>query len=242
MKTIYLMLLAGLIFSTAGAQSSFSGKILDWDMGEALIVKPDFMGNSNEPERQGLINADGSFNIPLVEISDFNTDEQSDPEGQWSSRRLNLNEAFTCYSGDLQYENAAQPVANLSTMGVFELSDSSGRENIGFFMPVSSKEFASYFSSFGQENAVNGYTLDYYYVSQPAKISGSCSIESYVHSGENYIGTTHYELDLKPGWNLIKYEVVDLFTDKDGRAYAKDVKYASLDALPSDASFVFIKN
>lgn len=66
-------------------------------------------------------------------------------------------------------------------------------------------------------------------------------MDSYPVNGDQmYTRNTSYNLDLKPGWNLIKYEISEIFTDEGGKTYPVRESYTSISELPSDLQYVFL--
>ena len=65
-------------------------------------------------------------------------------------------------------------------------------------------------------------------------------MESYaLNQEESYMAKNIYELDFKPGWNIVKYEVLELFEDRDGKTYASMALWKTLDELPSDVQYIY---
>ena len=93
----------------------------------------------------------------------------------------------------------------------------------------------------GGFNFQEGYILDWIFVDEAGSVKGSCSTDSYaVNQEENFSRQVSYNLSLKPGWNLIKYEISKLFTDREGKTYPMDESYSSLSRTPEDFMFVFV--
>jgi hypothetical protein len=112
----------------------------------------------------------------------------------------------------------------------------------GYVMMTSSREFAEVLMSYGQENAVKGYVLDWYYFEDDVSVTGSCDIESYTMTQKEedvYVQKTNYDLQLKKGWNIVKYEYADLYEDSSGKIYPKVINYETIDAIPEETGFYF---
>lgn len=243
MKTFFSIVLLFCIIN-GFAQNNFSGKLEGWNGEEALIIKPDFMGNS-QIEKYGLVKPDGSFNIDLDVVTQLNLKDAETPEdavGNWVGRQANLNEAFSCFGGELQFKNAEQAVYKLSTMGSYYLSSMNDTRDLGYFMSANSLEFVQGFSSFGEKPYPTGFMIDYYYVAEPAKVNGECAVETYTISGELYLNLTKYKLDLKPGWNIVKFEVAEIFTDNTGMTHPAKINFVTEEILPQDAKHFYFRD
>ena len=54
--------------------------------------------------------------------------------------------------------------------------------------------------------------------------------------------TTAYQLEFKKGWNLVQYEIAEIFTDKDGLTYALKTNYKTLDKLPEAIQYFYFED
>ena len=239
-RKIISILAAHLFGCAVFAQGSIDGTLADWTYGSAEVYT-----GLMTPMNVGSINDAGSFEILLkpdylAEIQKQMEEENSDPDRKWSSSMMTIAESFNCYSDGVSFENGDQPLSSLSTMGFFMLASMEKQQRFGDMMPASSQEFVAAFRNLGSYTFKEGYSLDWYYVDEAAGVKGSCTVNSGTLSGEMYDRTVHYDLDFKKGWNLVKYEVAKIFTDKDGKTYIENDHYTTISELPSDLKFVFI--
>lgn len=110
-------------------------------------------------------------------------------------------------------------------------------------MMVNHKEFAETYRSYGQYNAKPGYFLDWFYFAEPSSVIGECTTESYaVNQEETYKAITDYQLDFKAGWNLVQYEISEIFTDKEGLTYALKTNYKTLEKLPEGVQYIYFED
>ncbi len=140
----------------------------------------------------------------------------------------------------MEIVNGEEPVINVANFGNYGLGNLAERKMYGSFMIASNQEFASAFNAFGQYETKKGYYLDWYYFENAAAVNGECSMESYaLNQEESYMAKNIYELNFKPGWNIVKYEVLELFEDRDGKTYASMALWKTLDELPSDVQYIY---
>jgi len=240
-NTIVSCLLLFIISSSALSQESFRGKLENYDKGKADIVTG-MMGFIEV----GEITPDGTFIIPLPE--DFLQQMQTQIEKEnaesknWSSKMLSLKEAFSCSGDSMEYMNADQPVAKLFTMGTLSIVDVGKKKFYGNMMVASSREFSEAINSFGKKTYHTGYYLDWFFVKKPALVKGSCGIKSFTGNGqESFQKAITYDLDLKPGWNLVKYEIEKIFTGENDKTFIQEFSYKTLDKLPNEVTYQFFK-
>ena len=230
-----------LLFSvTLNAQEAVSGTIPGWTLGKGEVVT-----GLREPIVVGSVDEEGTFVIPLrpdfMETLKIQVDSD-DPEksGGWKSSLLSLRQVFSCYGEKLEVGNGNQPVTTMSSMGVFNLVNMSEKRRLGYLIASSSQDFARGLMDMGAFAFKKGYFLDWIYIDESGSVSGSCSTESYaVNQEEKYSRTTHYNISMKPGWNLVKYEILDLFSDRDGKTYPSEERFVSLEELPPDMEYIF---
>lgn len=237
----FTTLLLAQIFSFAlVAQGSFEGTIPDWDRGSGDV----FTGLMT-PSIIGTIDDKGTFKVPLKpdylnEVQKQMEAENADESRKWKSSLMTLEEAYNCYEGTVEVSNGDQPFTSLSVMGFFMLASWEKQERFGDMMPASSAEFVAAFRDPGSYTFKEGYSLDWYYVDEAGSVKGTCTLNSGTLSGAMYDRTVHYDLDLKKGWNLVKYEVEKVFADTDGKTYIEKDHYTTIAEWPSGVEFVFI--
>jgi hypothetical protein len=223
------------------SQETIQGTLPDWSLGSGEVVS-----GLREPVVVGSVDEDGTFTIPLR--SDFLATikaqvEAEDPEkgGGWRSSLLTLRQVFSCYGENIEVVNGGQPVTRMTSMGVFNVVNMAEKKRLGYMIATSSEDFAGGLMELGAFNFKKGYFVDWLYIEEAGSVKGSCTTESYaVNQEENYSRTTHYEISLQPGWNLIKYEILDLFTDRDGKTYPMEERFVSLTEAPADMKFIFM--
>lgn len=244
-QTLKIILASCLLYFSidARAQDEFSGQIEGW----VPAVDAQVIAGMRVPYEIGKITADGSFSIPLE--SDFleQTQKRMEAENQgdskWTASLMSLEKAFSCMSGDLQMSGASQPMVKLSSFGGFSLANISEKKMYGAFMMVDSEAFAKAFLATGEFRTQPGYYLDWFFFEEAATVQGDCTIDSYaVNQKEVFEKTTRFNLDFKPGWNLVSYAVESVFTDQEGKTYPQVIQWETLEELPGDVKFLYLTN
>lgn len=224
------------------AQTSVTGTISGWEHGSADIVT-----GMQSPIAIGTVMDDGSLTLNLTpEFSEQTMkgiDEFNKNSEEWKASVMTLERAFACYGDSLEVTNGNVPIIKLSNFGGYDLADLNEKKIFGSFMVVNNKEFAQAYRSYGQYNDTPGYFLDWFYFAEPSSVIGACTTESYaVNQEETYTATTEYQLDFKAGWNLVQYEVTDIFTDKEGLTYALKINYKTLGKLPEGVQYIYFED
>ncbi|MGB5437618.1 MAG: hypothetical protein WBM98_17115 [Maribacter sp.] len=242
MKKLLFSALALVSINLILAQNSVTGTISGWQHSSADIVT-----GMQSPIAIGTVKDDGSFTLNLTpEFSDQtmkSIDEFNKNSEEWKTSVMTLEKAFTCYGDSLAVTNGNVPVIKLSNFGGYDLADPIEKKIHGSFMMVNTKGFAETYRSYGQYNAIPGYFLDWFYFAEPSSVFGECTTESYaVNQEETYKAITEYQLEFKAGWNLVQYEIAEIFTDKEGLTYALRTNYKTLDKLPEGVQYIYFED
>jgi len=219
------------------AQESFSGIVENWNYGSAKI-----MGDNKTVV--GNIDGKGAFNIPLKTAFLQELKKQREKEMPYMPDGLmgipTLSNLFSCLGTALEVQNTNQAVGQLSLSNTYALKKTTkDRFSIATMVASSSQEFAKYRAYRGQITAVKGYSVDYYYVAEPAVINGKC--ERNRRYGKDKVQTTkNYKLNFKKGWNLVLFEIEDVFTDTAGNTHPKIINYKTIDKMPENLRYNII--
>jgi hypothetical protein len=227
--------------SLCTAQEAIQGVIPGWNFGEGDVIT-----GFQAPRKIGTVTAAGKFTIPLTpnfiqkrkeEIDENRTVSAADR----TSPFMDLDRVFRRRGGSIVLENAIQPVGSLSNVGVYGIGNMEGQKLHGLLVAASSETFAESVMSMPSFAFTPGFLIDWYYVDKAATIKGVTTEESLgVDQSETFINTMEYDLQFQPGWNMVKYEILSVFEDGDGRTYPREERYVSLISLPEDFEFVFI--
>ncbi len=223
------------------AQEAIQGVIPEWNFGEGDVIT-----GFREPIKIGTVSPEGNFTIPLtpnfIEKRKKEIDENRPvSSADKTSPFMDLDRVFRRRGGSIVLENAIQPVGSLSNVGVYGIGNMEGQELYGLLVAASSEAFAESVMSMPSFEFTPGFLIDWYYVDKAATIKGVTTEESLgVDQTETFTNTMEYDLEFHPGWNMVKYEILSVFEDRDGRTYPREERYVSLKSLPEDFEFVFI--
>jgi hypothetical protein len=149
---------------------------------------------------------------------------------------------YSCNDGDIIYNNENMELGGFGTIGGYNIANVEEKQMYGVVLPADSKEFAEWEMSFGQNNAVLGYTISFVYAEEDASAVGTCLTNSFTKVTTSYKKTTNYNVQLTKGWNIVKYSIDELYEDKEGNLYPMVVSYNTLDNIPEDIEWHFIKD
>jgi len=237
------MLVASILLGLTGyAQESISGTISNHNPNEKLIVSYDLI--SKKTEQLGTIDADGHFNIPLDENYLTTIKEKAEsakakaPEG-WEMKMNTVASTFQCLGSETDYKNGETIVAGMPTPEVTNLA---GESVHAMLYAVSNADIANWLYSYGQKNCAKGYYLQYLFVEEEASAKAECTMPTYTgNDDENYNNVTILNLELQKGWNIIKYDITEVFTDKNGKTAPSKTEISRIDSIPDDLQWVIVK-
>jgi hypothetical protein len=241
MKYIYAIIGTFFFMSIATGQEAIEGQVTDYTNGKAEIV-----GGIRTPIPIGTINEDGTFIIPLDKsykdqlIASIETHNES--RSDWKTTLPSVERSYgNCTTGSISIEGGDQIMIGIGTFGMFSVANIEEQKLYGKIMFASDQEFAEAFISFGQFKANEGYQLDWLYFEEEASVKGSCSLEFLPNDEEKFNQVSDYDLEFKPGWNLVKYEILEVFTDRDGKQYIQHERSTVIDEVPEDVQICFIR-
>lgn len=223
------------------SQEIFEGKIKGYDGKTADIIT-----GMAEPIKIGEIDADGYFSIPLNDdfINQLKSSVQAESDDdQWSVSLMTLDRAFgNCNNETVKISNGDQPLIKLSLFNAFDIVNLEEKHRYGSFMATSSREYAEAIGNYEHGNDQVGYFIDWYYFEEPAKVSGSCVVKSYTLTQKEddlYEQVTNYDLEFDAGWNLVKFGNTELYEDSQGKKYAKEKIYQTINKMPKGIGFIY---
>lgn len=213
-------------------------KFANWSFGEADIVMTGLTKYQNDPgnkKKIGSVKADGSFDIQLpakvVKHSGIKDD-------RW------LGCGYFGGKGKIDYSNSNTGVM-IGYISI-EIND----QLIGRLYMASDIELIDKWNPLQYHyHDIPGYRLEWFYASGETSANGRCVKENRYGEGKDFDITTVYDVQLKPGWNLVKREFNGprIFVDwGDGEnnkhSYYKEEKITVVNELPGDAKWVFRKS
>lgn len=197
------------------------------------------------PEIVGSFDAQGNVEIPLKpdmlsEVKKKIEEANKESSDGWKASLPTLGDRFSCFGEELEVVGADQPVSGLGGPMGFLLVNMDEKKRYGYLYIASSADFVE---SLVPYKFKPGYYLEWHYLDGEGSVKGSCNVESYaVNQKDLYTKTTTYDLDFKKGWNLVKYEINEVYTDGEGNSYPMQDSYTTMAAMPEGIEFVFIED
>ncbi len=228
------------------AQKKIKGKLSEYTGQEA-----DIMVGLMELKVIGSISENGSFQItpPGNYLEEMTASMENNQQGGFTVSMRMVEDAFgNCENSTVEIENGDQPLLNLSTQNSFVIGKFNSPQDLdeyGYMALSNDRDFAFAILSYQQGSASKGYVLDWYYFEEPASVKGVCKLKSYTHTQREedlFEQVIDYDLDFKKGWNLVRYEYADIYTDSANKTYASKINYHTLKKMPKEASFYFFQD
>ncbi len=225
------------------AQLFIEGKIENWINGKAMLAYADFI--TDNIESWGTIDANGVLDMQL-EYDYLETFKKKAAEAQkdapkgWTMSFKTIGDSFACsgFENPLEYNNQDAILFAVPTLSVMSKD---GKTEYGYLFTVSDASIAKWLYSYGDDNPTTGYYLEWIYVEKEATVSGICEMSTYTGNGEeSYNDIKIYNLSLKEGWNMIKYEITDVFNSASGKVFPLKTTVSVINFLPEDLQWVVI--
>ncbi len=242
------------------AQNSIIGTIENYANNEGLIMSYDLI--TRDRISFGTIDNEGKFTIPLKE--DYlemmlkkakEVEEKAPSDGEISLKKVAS--TFMCdfnnesieylddgtekvtYTGSNQKNEIIYESGEAIIMGIPDLFITDKNKVSRILYAVSDPEIANWLFYYGDNVIVKGSYLQWFFVEGEASAKGVCVIPTYTGNGdENYMNVTNINLKLKKGWNIIKYNITEIFTDVNDKTYAAKTEISTLTELPKDLKWV----
>ncbi|MGX1024206.1 hypothetical protein [Psychroflexus sp. MBR-150] len=226
---------------TCQAQEAISGSISNYTGGEKLIAFYDMI--SKETMEIGTIDEEGNFSIPLdenylktIKLKAENAKAKA-PEG-WEIEFKTVATTFECSGLMVEYENGEALVVGMPDLEV-KAKNAEWDESVMY--AVSNPEIANWLYSYGEKNSAKGYYLQWFFVEEPASAKAECLWQTSVSTGETYNNKTIINLELQKGWNIIKYNIAEVFTDANGKITPSKTEISRIDRIPDNIQWVVVK-
>ncbi|WP_124980809.1 hypothetical protein [Nonlabens xiamenensis] len=191
------------------------------------------LGYFVDPIYTGDLEPGGKFKIVLPKdfgkltqeaFADYNRSEEAQYE-------LNLSTAIETFpdAGDLNFVNKQARLAFAGKYYRFEVVDPSG--NLAYLSPASSQDFLEFVIGKPDASPLTGHHYYFIYALEAFSIKGTDTYLSLYEDGseESYKRTDEYQLDIQLGWNIIKYEVMELSENNLGSQNVGKSKTISVD-------------
>lgn len=224
------------------AQGALSGIISDYTDGKGLIISHDIV--TGDKYTWGTIDDDGIITVPLSatyldEIKEMAAKAQKKAPKGFTLKLPTVEDTFTCRYPDVKFENPNYLVSGLPDL---ILTDKKKKAENGRIYAVNNPLIANWLHHDQKGNIGLGYYLMFYFAEDKASAIGTCTITNYTGIGEeNYDKFTLYDLQLEKGWNIVQYEIEEVFESKSGGVFPKVIKVTKLKNLPDDLIWVRVK-
>jgi len=228
----------------SSAQLSLSVKIGNCSYSTSAEVVLPF----GDPILIGSINENGQVHIHLTEKHGEEIQLMLEEEGQSDSQIKRsiptVAEQFICGRDALTVVNGTTKIYKANFDGALYVVYLSDKQLIGKIRLSSSEQFSDTYYNYNmlRRNLKPGYIIDFYYVESDASVIGTCEQVSYTIDMERkFIQTYDYHIKLKKGWNLVKTEIKDVYTDLEGNKQPLHVVQTTISEVPETANFHFTK-
>jgi hypothetical protein len=149
-------------------------------------------------------------------------------------------ESFQNTNG-LDFIGAETPAALAGKYYGFEVLRNA--EPVTALFPASTASFMEHLLHPDEHPAEKGWFYYFVYINEPVILKGTHNFTSLFsnESDESYECSWTYDLDMKPGWNIIKQEVTDLIESKETKYTADSrVRVATVESIPSTLNWISI--
>ncbi len=239
-KRLYILcaLLAGL-FTTA--QGTYKGALENWGHGQAQIILP-----TDPPVVIGTVEADGSVALTLGEelaARITGSREAADDNSGIRLVRQSVERTFFCRGDEVVTANGDLLLERATTRGGFYMGNLEEEELFGQLRLTSSRAFGESFFELGKKDFVPGHYIEFYFAEENASVHGTCKTPTYTLDGKDVFDIIHeYAIDLKKGWNLVRMEVAETYTDQEGHVRPLKMVMKTVGEVPRDTQFLFTAN
>ncbi len=259
-NNIMVFVASVLIFMSCQAQNSISGTIDNYTNNEGALTFYDFITGGQTAF--GTIDNEGGFNIPLKEdflevmLSNAKKAQEKAPSGREIMFKT-VATTFICdfnnesieylddgtekvtYVGSNKKNEIVYVKGEAIISGIPDLNLTDKKKVSSILYAVSEPKIANWLYTYGQDELVKGYYLQWYFVENEASAVGECVIPTYTGNGdENYSNATVVNLQLQKGWNIIKYNISEVFIAENGKTYASKTEISRLADLPDEVKWI----
>ncbi len=248
MKKTILIIIAffTIAIGNSYAQLNISGDIQNWSNGEAIVVSSDMI--SGDMEIWGKVSAAGEVSIDLEFdflsiLKEKAAEAQKNAPQGWSLNFKTVETSYGCQTSDedgstpFEYKGGESIISGVPELIV---GDNAKNEPYGVLYFANNETIANWLHSYGQEKASTGYYLSWMFVEKEASAKGSCVVPTMTMSGQEFNDITETDLDFEEGWNMVKYEVSEVFTASDGMVYPSRTTISLVKFIPEDLQWIVL--
>lgn len=251
----------GMLFNIGSyAQNSIIGTLENYTNNEGLIMSYDLI--TRDRISYGTIDNEGEFTIPLKEdyLEMMLKKAKEVEEKALSNGKISLNTMASTFICDFNNENkeylddGTEKVTYTGSNKKNEIIYKNGEAIImripdlfitdknkvsSILYAVSDPEIANWLFYYGDNIIVKGSYLQWFFVEGEVSAIGVCVIPTYTgNNEENYMNVTNINLKLQKGWNIIKYNITEIFTDVNNKTYASKTEISNVTEIPNDVKWV----
>ena len=260
LKNSIALLLIGLV---SYGQNSIKGNVENWSKEEATVTENNFW--TGDKKTLSTIDKAGNFIIPL-DPDYFNTvkkrmeEEEKDIPRGGEIKYHRVNTVFECSSESFGNKNITEKVNDslsvihyprynennkttftnaetiVSKLPLLYLTDKNGNSN-SLLYAASNPELAKWSYWLHSGDVKKGYCLEWIFVDNNATVKGACVIPTFSDGEVDITNTNITDLELKKGWNIIKYDITEVFTSPEGDSQPVMTKITVISEMPKDVKW-----
>ncbi len=221
------------------AQGTLSGIISDYSDGKGLIISHDIV--TGDTYTWGKMDDNGMITVPLSatyldEIKKMAAKAQKKAPKGFTLKLPTVEDTFTCRYPDIEFENGQSLLSGLPDL---ILSDNKRKTENGRIYAVNNPLIANWLHHDQNGEIGIGYYLMFYFSEGKASAKGTCMTATYTSLGdENYDKFTLFDLELEKGWNIVQFEIEEVFESRNGGIFPEVIKVTKLKKLPEDLIWV----
>lgn len=203
------------------------------------------MGFLVEPDFAGTIAKEGTFALDLPAGFDETTQKAFDLYNSLDDATYKLtmpkgSDMFINIEG-LETKGLENNLALAGTYYGFQIFKDGNRN--GAIYPASSSEFMLNIIQQKVDNTVKGHYYYFVYAKEALAINGTQEANLLLDEIDDttYTQTNYYDINIKKGWNVLKYEVSDVIRNDSGATFPKRTSQQSVVLANESLKWLYIK-
>lgn len=220
--------------------SQIQGSLVGYEAGQAKI---NIMGFFVAPQFDGVLNTDGNFSIDLptnfTDVTQTSFTEYNTQSGAaYELSAIGINDVFSPLE-DLEITGENTAIALAGKYYGFELYNKETK--IGRLFPGSSKDFIEYNINPDKFSPLEGYFYMWLYSAGDITIKGSnnSALEADDEGKITLKSSRTYNIELKHGWNIVKYTVQSVMIDSNGNPQVLKSAFSTVNNAQNDIQWFY---